>query len=193
MGRHHAERHEVAALRDPRRLAQRTGERLLVSDEMIGRQHQRHLVRLAAGEHRGQPGRDGGRARQRLAEDVVLGKAGQLLARRSHVRLGGDDVDVIGLQQRSQPAGGLLQQARLAGQVEQLLRRPPPRQRPEAGAGSAGHDDGEHVSARPFRARDAHRAPGYDGRRPTPRRTAPSAAFPSRARRSRRRWCRPVR
>ena len=47
MGRHHAEGDEVAALRDPRGLAQRFDERLVVGDEVVRRQDDPDLVALA--------------------------------------------------------------------------------------------------------------------------------------------------
>ena len=111
---------------------------------MVGRQDERHIVGVTAGKGARERRRDAGVARQRLAEDVVGRQLRQLLTRGAHVRLRGDDEDVRGREERRQPRHGLLEEARVTGQREELLRGAAPRERPEAGAGSARHDDRVH-------------------------------------------------
>ena len=65
-------------------------------------------------------------------------------ARGADVCLAGDDVDVLRLQHAADAGHGLLQQARLTGECQQLLRCAASRQWPEARAGAAGHHNREH-------------------------------------------------
>jgi len=144
MRRHDAQRDQVPALRAAHGLPQGRDEALIVADEVIGWQDERHLVRLATGEDRREPGGNRGGARQRLPQHVVRRQLGELLLGGAHMCLARDDVDVVRLQQRAEPSHGLLQQARLAGQREELLGRSATGERPETGPRPPGHDHREH-------------------------------------------------
>ena len=146
MGRHHAEGHEVPALGHPRGLAQRFDERVVVGDEMVRRQDDADLVALAPHQRGGKRGRDRGRARQWLAEHVVRRQLRELVLGGANVGLAGDDVDVVRPEQRVEPRDGLLEQAGVTGQRQELLRRPATGQRPETSARTAGHDHRVHQS-----------------------------------------------
>ncbi len=95
MGRHHAEGHEVPALRDPGGLTERLDEGLVVGDEVVGGQDDADLVALAPRQRGCERGRDRRRARQGLTEHVVRRQLWELVLGGANVGLAGDDVDVV--------------------------------------------------------------------------------------------------
>jgi hypothetical protein len=166
MRRDDPERDQVSALRCPCRLAERLGEGRLVGDEVVSRHDDADLVALAPREGRRQRRRGRRGASQRLPEDVVLRQVGQLIAGGTDVGLARDDMDVLGPKERAEPRDRLLEQARVAGERQQLLRRAAPRQWPEPRAGAAGHDD--RVHQRPVTSRStsaSSRSPSSSVRR----------------------------
>src|SRR4029077_21076664 len=97
-------------------LLQRRTERLFVGHEVVRRQRQAHFVWIASRDDGGEPHSNGGRAREWLAQDVLLWQLGQLLDGLSHVARPGDHVDVTWSQERRDAGHRLLKQACLAGE-----------------------------------------------------------------------------
>ena len=114
------------------------------------REHGRARVAFGDGESRQAKSR-GGAPPGRLDDEAFGGQLGELQPDALHLRLLGDDVDVLG--QPLDPLEGRLQQRLAAMQGQQMFRRLFPRSRPEAGAAPAGqdHDVAGHQS--PLRSR----------------------------------------
>jgi hypothetical protein len=138
-----AQGHHVAVLGGEHRLAHRLGEGGLVGDQVVGGERADDGVRLLGGDHGGgQPDRRGRVAGRGLGQQVVGRQLGQLPGDRGGMGLTGDHEHLVGTRQRLEPVPGLLQQgAPRAGEVEQELGGPRPRQRPQPGAGPTGRHD----------------------------------------------------
>ena len=143
-GRGHAERDEVSLDRHRRRGPHGPHEAGRVADGVVGGQHQHHGVRVVGGDQPGGRGDRGSGApadgfeddRPRLDAEVphLLGDREAVLLPAHQQRRG----ELVPLD----PPRGLLQQADLGEQREQLLGEQLPGHRPQPGARPPGQDDG---------------------------------------------------
>ena len=146
--RRHAEDHDRAAGCDAHRALQCQREGRVVGDGLVGGADHEHRVgarfeRVQSGQrhrrggvaaHRFEQG--GGRWQLQFTQLVEHQEAVFLVADDA----GRGDSNVVG-RQRRQPLCGLLEQAAVAAQHEELLRMLGAREWPQAGAAAAGHDD----------------------------------------------------
>jgi hypothetical protein len=143
----HAESDQLPAARGGQTLLDGASKRWRVRNHVVRRQHQQHGIVIAAREaaQRRQRHRRCGVAPGRLEQDlgVVYTGSAQLLGHQETVFLVAHHQRRRQLAKALEAQHGLLQQAVLAGQWQELLRVQLARQRPQAGAGAAGQDDGD--------------------------------------------------
>ena len=140
---------DVAAARRLRRERQDRRVLVLVGDVVIGGEHHADGVGIDARDPRGGPPDAGRRvAPDRLGEDV-LRREREIRPRGRGEALGRHDEHVLfGDRLRHAPNGRREERLVTAGERQELLGSIGARERPEAGAGSTGHDDRERAGHR---------------------------------------------